>query len=114
MCPNKSGKQNPPTQAVQMHAAKRMESFAKLSQKAQLYQAAMECFRRSLVYHNLRFTENIQEAELVDFDDKSEEVELGLALKHKQRNRERLDKTLGRKGFQACRRAKGDCGSGCS
>jgi len=69
-----------------------MESFAKLNRKAQLYQAAMERFRRSLVYHNRRFAENIQEADLVDLDDKSEEVELGVALKQKQRNRERLDK----------------------
>ena len=88
----KSGKQNPPTQAVQLQAAKRMESFAKLNRKAQLYQAAMERFRRSLVYHNRRFSENIQEADLVDLNDKSEEIELSVALKQKQRNRERLDK----------------------
>jgi hypothetical protein len=90
--PIKSGKQNPPRQAVPLQAAKRMESFAKLNRKAQLYQAAMECFRRSLVYHNRRFAENIQEADLVDLDDKSEEVDLSVALKQKQRNRERLDK----------------------
>jgi hypothetical protein len=91
-CPNKSGKQNPPTQAVQLQAAKRIESFAKLTRKAQLYQAAMERFQRSLVYINRRFSENIQEADLVELDDKSEEVELSVALKRKQRNRKRLDK----------------------
>ncbi len=81
-CPAKSGKQqSPPTQAMQLQAAKRMESFAKLNRKAQLYQAAMERFQRSLVYHNRCFAENIQEAELVDLDDKSEEVELSMALK---------------------------------
>ena len=69
-----------------------MESFAKLNRKAQLYQAAMERFRRSLVYHNRRFSENIQEADLVNLDDQSEEVELSVALKRKQRNRERLNK----------------------
>ena len=90
--PIKSGKQNPPPQAVQLQAAKRMESFAKLNRKAQLYQAAMERFRRSLVYHNRRFSENIQETDLVNLDDQSEEVELSVALKRKQRNRERLDK----------------------
>jgi len=74
------------------HTAKRIESFAKLNQKPQLYQAAMECFQRSLVYHNRRFAENILETDLVNLDDKSEEVELGVALKQKQRNRERLDK----------------------
>jgi hypothetical protein len=52
----------------------------------------MERFRRSLVYHNRRFSENIQEADLVDLNDKSEEIELSVALKQKQRNRERLDK----------------------
>ncbi len=90
--PIKSGKQNPPPQAVQLQAAKRMESFAKLNRKAQLYQAAMERFRRSLVYHNRRFSENIQETDLVNLDDQSEEVELSVALKRKQRNRERLNK----------------------
>jgi len=90
--PIKSGKQNPPPQAVQVQAAKRMESFAKLNRKAQLYQAAMERFRRSLVYHNRRFSENIQETDLVNLDDQSEEVELSVALKRKQRNRERLNK----------------------
>ncbi len=89
-CPPKPGKKDPQTQAVQ--TAKRIESFAKLSQKAQLYQAAMECFRQSLVYHNRHFAENIQETDLVDLDDKSEEVELSVALKQKQKNCERLNK----------------------
>jgi hypothetical protein len=43
-CPIKPGKPDPQTQAVQWQTAKRIESFAKLNQKAQLYQAAMERF----------------------------------------------------------------------
>jgi len=42
--PLKPGKPDPPTQQVQWQAAKRIESFAKLNRKAQLYQAAMERF----------------------------------------------------------------------
>ncbi len=42
--PLKPGKKNPQTQTVQFQTAKRIESFAKLNQKAQLYQAALEHF----------------------------------------------------------------------
>ncbi len=68
-------------QAVQLQAAKRVESFARLSRKAHLYQAAMDRFSRSLVYHNRHFCENIQESDLVDLIDKLEEAETDVALK---------------------------------
>jgi hypothetical protein len=50
-------------QAVQFQTAKRIESFARLNRKAQLYQAAMDRFSRSLVFHNWHFFENIQESD---------------------------------------------------
>jgi hypothetical protein len=99
----KVGKQNPQTQAVQLQAPKRVKSFARLSRKAQLYQAAMYRFRRCLVYHKRRFSKNIQEGNLIDLIDMSEEVEMVVALMQKQRNRDRLDqckaKSLANKGF---------------
>jgi hypothetical protein len=79
-------------QAAQFHAAKSILSFAKVNRKAQLYQAIMECFCQSLVYHNLCFGEKIQESDLVDLIDKSEEVDFSVALKQKKRNYERLEK----------------------
>jgi hypothetical protein len=80
-CPLKPGKKNPQMQAAQFQAAKRIESFAKVNLKAQLYQASTECFRRSLVFHNWQFCKNIQESNLVDLIDKSEEVQFSIALK---------------------------------
>ncbi len=68
-------------QAVQLQAAKRVESFARLTRKAHLYPATMDRFCRSLVYHNQRFCENIQEGDLEDLIDKSEEAEADVALK---------------------------------
>jgi hypothetical protein len=59
--PLKVGKLSPQEQAVQLRAAKRTESFARLTRKAHLYQSAMDRFCRSLVYHNRRFGESIQE-----------------------------------------------------
>ncbi len=91
-CPLKPGKKNPQTQAVQFQTAKRIESFAKFNRKAKLYQAATEHFWRSLFFKTWHFAENIQETDLIDLDDKSEEVELSVAQKQKQRNREQLDK----------------------
>jgi hypothetical protein len=43
----------------------------------------MDRFCRSLVYHNRRFRESIQEGEMVDFIDKSEEAELDVSTKKK-------------------------------
>jgi len=90
--PIKVGKLSPQEQAVQLRAAKRTESFARLTRKAHLYQSAMDRFRRSLVYHNRRFGESIHEGEMVDLIDKSEEAELDDSLKKKQKNRDRLSK----------------------
>jgi hypothetical protein len=84
--PVKVGKPYPSTQAVQKQTAKRIESFARFNQKAQLYQAAMERFRQSLVYYNRRFCENIKEADLVDLTGKSEEVKMTVAQKQKLKN----------------------------
>jgi hypothetical protein len=88
--PVQVGKPVSSTQTLQ--SAKRVESFARLNRKAQLYQAAMDRFRRSLVYHNRRFHENIKEADLVDLVDKSVEMEMTVAQKKKQKNRDRLRK----------------------
>ncbi len=93
----KAGRQNPQTQAVQLKAAKRVESFARITRKAHLYQAPMHRFCRSLVYHNWHFCENIQEGGLVDLIDKSEEAETDVALKQKQRNLDPLSKRLANK-----------------
>ncbi len=105
--PIKVGKLSPQEQAVQLRAAKRTESFARLTRKAHLYQSAMDRFRRSLVYHNRRFGESIQEGEMVDLIDKSEEAELDDSLKKKQKNRDRLSKrkakSLANKVFTANR-----------
>jgi hypothetical protein len=90
--PTKVGKLSPQEQAVQLPAAKRTESFARLTRKAHLYQSAMDRFCRSLVYHNRRFDESIQEGEMVDLIDKSEEAELHNSLKKKKKNRDRLSK----------------------
>jgi hypothetical protein len=73
-------------------AAKRVESFARLTRKAHLYQSAMDRFRRSMVYHNRHFGKSIQEGKMVDLIDKSEEAETYVALKKKQRNRDCLSK----------------------
>jgi hypothetical protein len=86
--PLKVGKLSPQEQAVQLRAAKRTESFARLTRKAHLYQSAMDRFRRSLVYHNRRFGESIQEGKMVDLIDKSEEAELDNSLMKKQKNRD--------------------------
>jgi len=72
--------------------AKRVESFARLTRKAHLYQSAMDRFRRSLVYHNQRFGKSIQEGKRVDLIDKSEEAELDDSIKKKQKNCDRLSK----------------------
>ncbi len=90
--PFKVGKLSPQEQAIQLRAAKRTESFARLTRKAHLYQSAMDRFRLSLVYHNRRFGESIQEGEMVDLIDKSEEAELDNSLKKKKKNRDRLSK----------------------
>jgi hypothetical protein len=84
----KIGRLSPQEQSVQLRAAKRVEPFARLTRKAHLYQSAMDRFRRSLVYHNRRFGESIQEGKMVDLIDKSEEAELDVALKKKQKNRD--------------------------
>jgi hypothetical protein len=83
---------NPQEQSMQLRAAKRVESFARLTRKAHLYQSAMDRFRRSLVYHNRHFGKSIQEGKMVDLIDKSEEAELDVALKKKQKNCDRLSK----------------------
>jgi hypothetical protein len=88
----KIGRFNPQEQSVQLRAAKRVESLARLTRKAHLYQSAMDRFCRSLVYHNRRFGKSIQEGKMVDLIDKSEEAELDVALKKKQKNRDRLSK----------------------
>jgi len=90
--PIKASKRDLQMQAVQFQTAKRIESFARLNRKAHLYQAAMDRFSRSLVFHNRHFCENIQESDLVDLVDKSEEVQMNVALKQKQRNHDHLDK----------------------
>jgi hypothetical protein len=46
----------------------------------------MDRFCRSLVYHNWRFSKSIQEGKMADLIDKSEEAELDVALKKKQKN----------------------------
>jgi hypothetical protein len=62
----KIGRLNHQEQSVQLRAAKIVESFARLTRKAHLYQSAMERCRCSLVYHNQHFGESIQEGEMVD------------------------------------------------
>jgi hypothetical protein len=52
----------------------------------------MDRFCRSLIYHNRRFGKSIQEGEMVDLIDKSEEAELDDSIKKKQKNRDRLSK----------------------
>ncbi len=74
--PVKVGKMSPQEQAVQLQGAKRTESFARLTQKAHLYESAMDRFCCSLFYHNWRFGKSVQEGEMVDLIDKSEEAEL--------------------------------------
>jgi len=106
--PVKVGKPYPSTQAVQKQTAKRIESFARFNQKAQLYQAAMERFHQSLVYYNRRFCENIEEADLVDLTGKSEEVKMTVAQKRKLKNC-----TASTRVLKAHRRARGNSGSGC-
>jgi hypothetical protein len=86
------GRLNPQEQSVQLQAAKRVESFTRLTRKAHLYQSAMDRFCRSLVYHNRRFGKSIQEGDMVDLIDKSEEAELDVALKKKQKNLDQLSK----------------------
>ncbi len=80
----------------------RTESFARLTRKAHLYQSAMDRFHSSQVYHNRRFGESIQEGEMVDLIDKSEEAELDDSLKKKKKNHDRLSKrkakSLAKKG----------------
>ena len=89
---------------MQLQAAKRTESFARLTRKAHLYQSAMDRFCRSLVYHNRRFVESIPEGKMVDLIHKSVEAELDDSLKKKQKNRDRLSKlkakSLANKGFK--------------
>jgi hypothetical protein len=80
----KIGRLNPQELAVQLRAAKRVESFARLTRKAHLYQSAMDRFRLSLVYHNRCFGKSIQESEMVELIDKSEEAEKDIALKKKE------------------------------
>jgi len=88
----KASKRDPLTQAVQFQTAEKIKSFVRLSRKVQLYQAAMDRFCRSLVYHNRRFCKNIQESDLIDLVDKSEEVEMSVALNQKQRTCQRRNK----------------------
>jgi hypothetical protein len=75
-----------------IQSVKRAESFARLNRKAQLYQTAMERFRRSLAYHNRRFCKNTKEVDLEDLTDKSEEIEMTAVQKQKQKNRRHLEK----------------------
>ena len=90
--PLKAGKFNPQEQAIPLRAAKRVESFARLTRKVQLYQSAIDRFCCSLVYHNWCFAESIQEGKMEDFIDKSEEAELDVSLRKKQKNRDRLSR----------------------
>ncbi len=88
----KIGRLNPQEQSAQLRAAKRVESFARLTRKAHLYKSAMDRFCRSLVYHNPHLGESIREGKMVDLIDKSAEDELDNSIKKKQKNHDRLRK----------------------
>jgi hypothetical protein len=66
------------------------ESLSRLERKAQLYEAARDRFRRSLVYHNSRFCLNVKEEDLVK-EAKENPVDVDLAIKEKRKR-----KNLGR------------------
>jgi hypothetical protein len=81
----KIGRLNPQEQSVQLRAAKRVESLARLTRKAHLYQFAMDRFCRRLVYHNRHFGKSIQEGKMVDLIDKSKRLSWTLLQRKSKR-----------------------------